>query len=196
MALPQRHRPLIFGRPVAGERGRVILELDHDVAGAAVAFHRLGIAAAHQKPRAVFAERLGVRRHVGLVAVRIGDIDVRDPISLWHAFSSVTSSVSSPANAGDPVSACLEQTHRQSLVLGGYWVARTSRAMTRSVNQLTHLPSPPPRSRPRWSRPRLSGRSPAGSAGRPRDNRPLPQWRRSEEHTSELQSPYDLVCPL
>src|SRR5437867_6613229 len=31
---------------------------------------------------------------------------------------------------------------------------------------------------------------------RGRERVPRPVWRRSEEHTSELQSPYDLVCRL
>src|SRR5438094_3761841 len=35
-----------------------------------------------------------------------------------------------------------------------------------------------------------------GSCGGPETRGPAPCFRRSEEHTSELQSPYDLVCRL
>src|SRR5262249_27572110 len=73
-----------FGRPIAGERGRVVLELDDDVARAALAFHLLERAAAHEEPCAVFAERLGIGGHIGLVAVRVRHIDTPHPISLGH----------------------------------------------------------------------------------------------------------------
>src|SRR5690349_23061968 len=43
-----------------------------------------------------------------------------------------------------------------------------------------------------WSWPRISGRRGAGGRAR----RPIAACRRSEEHTSELQSRRDLVCRL
>src|SRR2546426_2616121 len=66
------------------------------------------------------------------------------------------------------------------------------------------LPSPsaaPPRTRHRASRDRAwRARRPASSTSRARRGRaaspPGPGGRRSEEHTSELQSPCNLVCRL
>src|SRR5947208_5592855 len=42
----------------------------------------------------------------------------------------------------------------------------------------------------------ISGSPGGGAAGRPRRSRPRPRRGRSEEHTSELQSPDHLVCRL
>ena len=72
------------GRAVAGERGGVVRELAQHIAGAAAAFHHLPRSAAHQRTAAVFAVGLRGGRHVGLVALRIAHIEVRDPISLRH----------------------------------------------------------------------------------------------------------------
>jgi hypothetical protein len=74
----------IFGRAVAGERGRMVLELKHYVAAARLAFHRLECAAAHQKFRPVFAKHLREGDAVGLVPFRLNDIDTPNPISLRH----------------------------------------------------------------------------------------------------------------
>src|SRR5262249_26865713 len=74
----------IFGRAVAGERGRMVLELKHYVAAARLAFHRLECAAAHQKSRAVFAKHLREGDAVGLVPFRLNNIDAPNPISLRH----------------------------------------------------------------------------------------------------------------
>src|ERR1700756_1506777 len=54
--LPERPRRLIFGALVAGARGCGILELDHDVALARMAFHRLEGAAPHQESGGEFLE--------------------------------------------------------------------------------------------------------------------------------------------
>ena len=78
----QRLRSGVFGRAVAGERGRMVLELKHYVAAARLAFHRLECAAAHQKFRAVFAKHLREGDAVGLVPFRLNDIDTPNPISL------------------------------------------------------------------------------------------------------------------
>src|SRR5699024_12781662 len=51
------------------------------------------------------------------------------------------------------------------------------------------------RLRPRRPRSRLRPRRRSSPPPRPRNNRPPPP-RRSEEHTSELQSRFDLVCRL
>src|ERR1051326_3562812 len=44
-------------------------------------------AAAHHEARAVFAERFLVGGHIGLVGLRVADIDVGDPVSLRHVTS-------------------------------------------------------------------------------------------------------------
>src|SRR5262249_20787075 len=72
------------GRAVAGEGGRIVLELKHYVAAARLAFHCLECAAAHQKFRAVFAKHLREGDAVGLVPFRLNDIDASNPISLRH----------------------------------------------------------------------------------------------------------------
>src|SRR5438477_7217970 len=84
MRRAQRDGTLIFRRAVAGERSRIILELEHDVARTDRAFGILELAAADQEFRAVFAQRLGIRHHIGLVAFGVADVDVRDPIGLRH----------------------------------------------------------------------------------------------------------------
>src|SRR5215472_17531632 len=73
-----------FALAVAGERGRMVLELKHYVAAARLAFHRLECAAAHQKFRAIFAKHLREGDAVGLVPFRLNDIDAPNPISLRH----------------------------------------------------------------------------------------------------------------
>ena len=69
----------------AVERRLVARELEDHVAGAAVAFRILEAAAAHEETRAELPERLGVRRDVRLVALRVGDVDPCDPVALRHA---------------------------------------------------------------------------------------------------------------
>src|SRR2546426_8481684 len=55
----------------------------------------------------------------------------------------------------------------------------------------------PPRRKWRESRPRSKGRAvPLEDRYRPREVRESMQEKRSEEHTSELQSPCNLVCRL
>src|SRR5246500_2882264 len=74
----------VFGRAVAGERGRIVLELKHYVAAARLAFHRLECAAAHEIFRAVFAKHLRDSDAVGLDPFRLNDIEAPNPISLRH----------------------------------------------------------------------------------------------------------------
>src|SRR5260370_11972330 len=62
----------------------MVLDLEHYVAAARLAFHRLECAAAHQKFRAVFAKHLREGDAVGLVPFRLNDIDTPNPISLRH----------------------------------------------------------------------------------------------------------------
>src|SRR5258708_10547976 len=61
-------------------------------------------------------------------------------------------------------------------------------------------PGPMPRSRPPQRMPitclRISSRASARGKSRSVRIRDLPNWLRSEEHTSELQSPDHLVCRL
>src|SRR5262245_55570103 len=100
----------IFGRAVAGERGRIVLELKHYVAAARLAFHRLECAAAHQKFLAVFAKHLREGDAVGLVPFRLKDIDAPNPISLRHvvlfifAFSPPDFSRNQKGHCGSPSS--------------------------------------------------------------------------------------------
>src|SRR5207248_5214910 len=55
----------------------------------------------------------------------------------------------------------------------------------------------PPSRRRYWHARETAGRAPAAArARRGRSPRPRRRKTRSEEHTSELQSPYDLVCRL
>src|SRR5947209_3161736 len=55
MRRAQRDGALVFGRVVAGERGRIVRKLEHDIARADLAFGIFELAAAHQEFRAVFA---------------------------------------------------------------------------------------------------------------------------------------------
>src|SRR5437764_2647797 len=84
MRRAQLDRGLIFGRVVASKRGRIVLELEHDIARADLALGILELAAAHQEFRTVFAQGLGIRCDVVLIAVRIADIDVDDPVAFRH----------------------------------------------------------------------------------------------------------------
>src|SRR5882757_3551097 len=79
-----RDQASIFRRIVAGERGFIILEFQHHVAGPRGAFPTYKPAAAHQKLRAVFVEYRAVLRDVFLVAVHVVNIDPRDPVTLCH----------------------------------------------------------------------------------------------------------------
>src|SRR5258705_11001284 len=67
MRRTQSDRRLIFGRVVAGKRGRVVLELEHHVARAARALGIFRLTAAYEKFRAVFAERQRIGGYIGLV---------------------------------------------------------------------------------------------------------------------------------
>src|SRR5271168_3184426 len=77
-------RLLVLLRIVAGEGGGVVLEFDDDLAGAGDALDGLVVAATHEEATAEFGECDGVRPHVGLVRLGIGDVDVSDPVTLGH----------------------------------------------------------------------------------------------------------------
>src|SRR5258707_7237514 len=74
----------IFRRIVAGQRGFIILEFQHHVARARGAFLGHMLAAAHQKPGAVFRKYRAVLGDVFLVAVHVVNIDTRDPVAFCH----------------------------------------------------------------------------------------------------------------
>src|SRR6267143_3249000 len=82
-----RDQASVFRRIVAGERGFIILEFQHHVAGPRGAFLTYKPAAAHQKLGAVFVEYRAVLRDVILVAVHVVNIDPRDPVTLCHLHS-------------------------------------------------------------------------------------------------------------
>ena len=89
---PQRLGALIFVRVVAGERSGVVGEFAQHGAGPNAAFDHFHLAAAHQRGAAILFMRRRRRRHIGLVAFRIADIDLRNPIALGHgAFPSMLS---------------------------------------------------------------------------------------------------------
>src|SRR4030095_14121519 len=85
----QRDQPHIFRRIVAGQRGFIILEFQHDIARARGAFLRHMLAAAHQELGAVFCKYRAVLRDVFLVAVHVVDIDTRDPVAFCHSVVSL-----------------------------------------------------------------------------------------------------------
>src|SRR5215831_14471463 len=84
VGLPTLDVLLIFGRAVAGLRGRQIGKLDHHVARACGAFHAFEWPAAHDQLGAEFLEDRTVGRDVGLVALLVLHIDATDPVTLRH----------------------------------------------------------------------------------------------------------------
>jgi hypothetical protein len=84
MRQPQRLGALIFVGAVAGERSGVIGEFAQHRAGTNAALHYFHVAAAHQRGAAIFFMGRRRRRHIGLVAFRIADVDLRNPIALGH----------------------------------------------------------------------------------------------------------------
>src|SRR5690606_22025000 len=81
---PERHRRLIFGRAVAGERRVVAVELDDDMAGAGRLLRLLVAPGADDEFRAVLLEGDGVGGNVILVSFGIGYIDHRDPVAFFR----------------------------------------------------------------------------------------------------------------
>src|SRR5882762_2203676 len=79
-----RQQALVLGRAIAGERGGVVLELDHHVTRPKLPLDGLRRAGAHDEARTVFVEDLAVLLHIGVVALRIVDVDMRDPVTLGH----------------------------------------------------------------------------------------------------------------
>jgi hypothetical protein len=75
---------LIFVRVVAGERSGVVGEFAQHGAGPNATFDHFHLAAAHQGGAAILFVRRRRRRHVCLVAFRIADVDLRNPIALGH----------------------------------------------------------------------------------------------------------------
>ena len=62
----------------------IAASLDHDIARAAGPFRAFVAATTREEARTVLVERFGIRRDVRLVALRIVDVDGRDPVSLAH----------------------------------------------------------------------------------------------------------------
>ena len=86
----QRLGALIFFRAIAGERDRKIGKFAQHATAAATAFDHFHFAATHQRNTMIFFMRRGRRGHVGLVAFRIADIDLRNPIAFGHRGRSIT----------------------------------------------------------------------------------------------------------
>src|SRR5579871_1981214 len=148
MGLTQRDEADIFGRIIAGDRGVVVLELDHHVAGARGAFLGNVPAAAHQKPSPIFGEHRAVLRDVVLVAFGVVHVDARDPVAFCH--------VGSPcSNEPEP---------RFSTLCSDAFSSREP-APTSLENAIA-----PARSPPGWTLPPPSDRRPPSRDGRPRDS--------------------------
>src|SRR5436190_8704248 len=75
---------LVFGRVVAGECGRVVGKPDHHVARTWLAFGRLELAGANDETAGEFLEDRRVVVRIGLVALRVADIDASDPVAFGH----------------------------------------------------------------------------------------------------------------
>ncbi len=80
----QRQDFSVFRRAVAFQRHLVAGDLEHHVARPGRALDGLESAAPDHEPGAVLGEGHGIRRDVLLVALRVGDIDPADPVSLCH----------------------------------------------------------------------------------------------------------------
>src|SRR5580692_8733338 len=79
--VPQDDGATIFLRLVAGERGRVILEFEHDMARVQGAAPHLAASGADEKAGAEFGEGDRIGREIGFVGLRVGHIDMGDPIA-------------------------------------------------------------------------------------------------------------------
>src|SRR5579872_1310636 len=93
----QSHGGAIFRRIVAGERGFIVLEFDHDMAGAQTPLRLPALPRPDEKARAVFREGSGIGGSIGFVRLRIAHIDMRDPITLGHAHTPSTMTYSTVA---------------------------------------------------------------------------------------------------
>src|SRR3954469_12988529 len=78
---------LVFRRVVTGDRGLVVREFNHDVAGAAGAFDGGELPPADGEAAPPFLEDRTVGDGVGLVALVIAHIDASDPVTLCHCSS-------------------------------------------------------------------------------------------------------------
>src|SRR5579872_6592789 len=82
MGFAERDEADIFGRIITGDRGLIVLELDHHIAGARGALLGDMPAGTHQKLAAIFCKHRAVLRDILLVALGVAHIDARDPVSL------------------------------------------------------------------------------------------------------------------
>src|SRR5579862_9997894 len=73
---------LIVRRAETGERRVVARKLQHHAASARPALGNFATSATHQEAAAETADRRRRRRHIGLVAFRIGYIHLHDPVAL------------------------------------------------------------------------------------------------------------------
>src|SRR5215813_12212972 len=84
MRLPNLDVGLILRRIVAGERRVIVLELDDNVARAALSLDAGKFATAHDIASAEFVEDRRVRRRIGLVALVVVNVDAPDPVAFCH----------------------------------------------------------------------------------------------------------------
>src|SRR5262249_16622619 len=89
-ALPQGGRMLIIRRTITRKCRLVVRKLDHHESSTTRALQGLVTAGADHVARAKFAERRLVCCHIVLVAFRIGDLDLCQPISLCHLFLAIS----------------------------------------------------------------------------------------------------------
>src|ERR1700733_11542479 len=93
----------VFGRIIAGDRGLIIPELDHHIAGPRRAFLGQMPAGAYQELAAIFREYRAILRDIFLVAVGIVHVDASDPVAFCHLDSPLNLQLSACA-----ISACIE----------------------------------------------------------------------------------------
>src|SRR6476659_8123999 len=77
----QRDCGLVVRRAIAVERRAIARKFEHDGPRTHLALRHLAAAAAHQKASAESPEWHHVGGHVRLVALGIGDVDMRDPVT-------------------------------------------------------------------------------------------------------------------
>jgi hypothetical protein len=82
--LPHLDVLLILGRPITGERTRIVGKLDNHMARSAFPFYALELPRAHDEAPTVFAEDRRIGGRLRLVSLLVMHVDASDPISLGH----------------------------------------------------------------------------------------------------------------
>lgn len=90
LALPQRRGLRMFGRTTALQGRAVSGELDHYSARAQLSLGQFTLTGAGEKARTILSKSNSHSRLVGLVALRIGNVDGGDPVSPSHFSHSPT----------------------------------------------------------------------------------------------------------